>query len=34
LHYSQSLSLSWVREDLHWSDNSPCLKKIGKHCVI
>jgi len=30
-YHSRSLSPSWVREDLHWSKNRQCLKKVGKH---
>jgi len=31
MYHSRSLSLSWVREGLYWSENSPCLKKVEKH---
>ena len=26
------VSLSWVREGLYCSENSPCFKKVEKHC--
>ena len=30
--YKSSPGLTWVRKDLYWSENSPCLKNVEKHC--